>query len=541
MNAAVLPREADPARLSVPELKAALHDGQELALVDVRDAGAWTGGHLLFAVNAPFARLELVIGRLVPRLSTRVVLVDEREEVAHQAAERLRQAGYSNVAVLSGGTSAWAKAGYEVWIGRNTPGAAFGEVVEHEVQTPNISAVDLQKRFARGDVVLLDTRPRDEFENQRIPGALLCAGTELAYRVHALGLAPDTLVAVNCGGRTRAILGAQSLINLGIANPVAAVTGGTMEWLIANFAVERGPGKEAPHPGPEAIVLAREAAVRLAKAESIRSIDAATLKRFESEQATRTLYRFDVRTTEEYLAGHLPGWRSTPDGELFARIVKYIGTRGARVVLYDSAGVRDVLTASWLQQQGGFDVYVLEDRDAPLLEIGPEQQTILQPSGLPPAGSAAPWIDATTLNRVRLEGVVTVFDVELSTAYRRKHLAGAQFAQRYKLSEQRLPEGLIVVTSSDGVLARIVATELRTKTGRDVRALLGGTKRWVASGLPVESGGLTDTIADDWVGPGASAIEERNRKFREYLDWELSLVDQIRRDGDAPIRVHSHS
>ena len=58
--------------------------------------------------------------------------------------------------------------------------------------------------------------------------------------MHDLAPDPDTLVVVNCAGRTRSIIGCQSLRNAGIANEVVALKDGTMGWELAGFECERG-------------------------------------------------------------------------------------------------------------------------------------------------------------------------------------------------------------------------------------------------------------------------------------------------------------
>jgi rhodanese-related sulfurtransferase len=369
--------------IKVEELRDALAQDGEIAVLDVREVADYIPEHLLFAINLPLSRFELQADALVPRRSTRVVLVDDAGDLAEEAAAKFTSAGYRDVSALSGGTRAWARAGLEVYFGRNTPGVVFGEVLEHQLHTPNISASELQSKLqARDDVLVLDTRPRAEFEEEHIPGAIRCAGSELAYRAASLANSPDTQLVVNCGGRTRAILGAQGLINLGSENPVAALTGGTMEWVLAGFTLEAGPGRTAPLPKAEAAEEARRRAVDLADSNGIRQIDPETLQGFAAD-TERTLYRFDVRSTEEYLAGHLPGFRSTPDGELFSRVVKYIGTWGARVVVFDPEGVRDLISASWLIQQGGYDVYVLRAPLTGVLEVGPERSSVLRRSCRP--------------------------------------------------------------------------------------------------------------------------------------------------------------
>ena len=520
--------------INVQGLRAALADENEIAVLDVREVADYIPEHLLFAVNLPLSRFELQVDSLVPRRSTRIVLVDDAGELVAEAAEKLAAAGYTNVSALSGGTRAWKRAGLEVYFGRNTPGVVFGEVLEHQLHTPNVSASQLRAKLQAGDdVVVLDTRPRAEFDAEHVPGAIRCAGSELAFRAASLASSPDTQFVVNCGGRTRAILGAQGLINLGINNPTAALTGGTMEWLLNGFTLETGPGKSAPLPSAEAAAEARSRAQRLARAHEVRSIDLNTLREFEKD-TTRTLYRFDVRSSEEYQVGHLAGFRSTPDGELFSRVVKYIGTWRSRVVLFDSEAVRDLFTASWLIQQGGYEVYVLRAELAGVLETGPERTTVLR--GPEPI---APCVDVPGLQRLQSEGSVAVFDIDLSSGYGKRHIAGAAHSSRRRLPERSPKDGRpIVITSSDGVLASVAASELRKLTGLDVRALLGGTRAWIEAKGPTESGGAPADPDDVWKGPGSFPPGERETRMRAYLDWELSLAAQQARDPSSLIQIH---
>ena len=88
-------------------------------------------------------------------------------------------------------------------------------------------------------------------------------------------------------------------------------------------------------------------------------IDKATLEGWRAEAAERSLYVLDVRTPEEYEAGHLRGARSAPGGQLVQETDAHVATWGARIVLVDNDGVRATMTASWLKQMGWSDVAVL--------------------------------------------------------------------------------------------------------------------------------------------------------------------------------------
>ena len=347
-------------RVSPQALRAMLGDGRELALLDVREEGVFAKSHLLTAACLPLSRLELGLERLVPRRETRVVLCDDDETLAGRAAAAMRRFGWRDVSLLAGGVAAWKAAGHELFSGVYVPSKAFGEAVEHGCGTPRITAAELKARLdANEDVVVLDSRPMSEYEVMNIPGALDCPGAELVYRVHEVVARPETLVVVNCAGRTRSIIGAQSLINAGLPNRVVALQNGTMGWHLAGFELEHGQRRHAPAPSAAALEKARAAAARVAKRFGVRAIGVGELARLRAE-ASRTTYCFDVRSPEEYLAGHLPGFAGAPGGQLVQATDLYAAVRNARIVLADADGVRARMTGSWLVQMGWPEVYVLE-------------------------------------------------------------------------------------------------------------------------------------------------------------------------------------
>src|SRR3954469_23168837 len=235
-------------RVSARELKALLHDGAELALLDVREAGQFGESHLLFATPLPYSRLEIDVASLIPRKSVRIVICDDGEVgVADLAARRLESCGYSELAVLEGGTRGWEAAGYTLFSGVNVPSKLFGELVEHEYHTPRVSVTELAHMQAQHeDFVIVDGRPFAEYQKMNIPGGICCPNAELPYRIGEIAKNGNTKVIVNCAGRTRSILGAQTLINFGVPNPVYALENGTQGWVLADFQLERGASRRYP-------------------------------------------------------------------------------------------------------------------------------------------------------------------------------------------------------------------------------------------------------------------------------------------------------
>src|SRR5204863_7748442 len=143
-------------------------------------------------------------------------------------------------------------------------------------------------------VLIVDSRPIGEFRNMSIPGAFDCPGAELVYRVPDRVPSPEMLVVVNCAGRTRSIIGAQSLRNAGLPNPVVALENGTMGWELAGLELARGREETLPPPSPEGLARARAMAYRVAERFAIRRLDDAALSRFAHEAEQPTLYLFDV-------------------------------------------------------------------------------------------------------------------------------------------------------------------------------------------------------------------------------------------------------
>lgn len=242
-------RRTDPATLATW-----LGDGDELAVLDAREQGVFFARHLFHAVCVPLSHLELLLPTLVPRPSTRVVWCDDGSgDLADRAAVVSNALGWTDCHVLDGGTEAWAASGRELYAGVNVPSKAFGEHVEQAFGTPRITAPELRSLIDSGrDMVVLDSRPMNEFRTMSIPTGIDCPGAELVYRVKELAPDPDTLVVVNCAGRTRSIIGSQSLINAGLENEVVALENGTMGWELAGFEVARGDETHAPDPSEAA-------------------------------------------------------------------------------------------------------------------------------------------------------------------------------------------------------------------------------------------------------------------------------------------------
>lgn len=352
-------------------VRRALLARQEIAILDVREEAAFARGHPLFAAQIPIARIEAEARWRIPKPDARIVVYDDGEGHADEAAQRLRALGFGNVAQLAGGLGGWRCAGYELFEDVNSYSKAFGELVEHRRHTPSLIAEEVQALIReKADIAILDARRFDEYRTMSIPTGVSVPGAELVLAAAAVAPDPDTTIIVNCAGRTRSIIGTQSLINAGVPNPVYALRNGTIGWTLAGQGLEAGQERIAPEidiaGAEQARIKARNVAYR-AGVKRLTPDDLDALKK----DTVRTLYLYDVRQPAAYEAGHLPGFRNAQGGQLVQETDHYAPVRGARIVLSDDRGARADMTASWLAQMG-WEVYVLDADFANATQTGPD-------------------------------------------------------------------------------------------------------------------------------------------------------------------------
>jgi predicted metal-dependent enzyme (double-stranded beta helix superfamily)/rhodanese-related sulfurtransferase len=519
------------------DVRAVLLRREEIALLDVREEDPFAQCHPLFAANLPLARLQADAWRRMPRRDVRVVVYDQGEGLAEPAARLLQTLGYSQVSLLDGGLDGWVAAGGEVFRDVNVPSKSFGELVESVRHTPSLPAPAVQALIQQGaDMVVLDARRFDEYQTMSIPSGISVPGAELVLRARSLAPNPKTQIIVNCAGRTRSIIGTQSLINAGIPNPVAALRNGTIGWTLADQTLERGAsrrfGPVDEHQRQQAATSAREVAERA----GVRFIDRHALSRLLAE-SDRTTHLLDVRTPEEYHEGHWPGAASAPGGQLVQETDHTVPVRGARIVLYDNDGVRACMSASWLAQMA-WEVCVLEGVTLADLKESGAPEVLLPPT-------SAPLVRTTPIRLrewLQQPGTVVV-DMGASAAFVKGHIPGAYWLLRSRLDQDagQLPNATrVVVTCADGQASRYAVAPLlaRLAPGTCVSWLVGGTQAWQAAGYPMETGDtrvLSERI-DRYRRP-YEGTDNAREAMQGYLDWEFGLVEQLGRDGTHGFRV----
>lgn len=495
---------------SAEQVKELLSDTAEVAFIDIRETAQYGGGHPFFVSHVPYSILEARIGLFVPCHATATILLDGGDGVSERAAKHLEALGYQNIIILKGGVSAWADAGYALYEGISAPSKSFGEVVEHELGTVSITAEELKARMDAGgdDFIILDGRTPAEFNRMTIPTSTSCPNAELSLRYQAMLARPDQDIIVNCAGRTRSLIGAQTLNLLGIPNKIYALENGTMGWKLAGLELEYGAERSYPDEVSEDIVTeAKQKADELINDYDIPVIHMTTLAEWNNDE-TCTTYNYDIRTYEEYEAGHVEGFRHTPGGQLVQATDQWFATRNAKIVLFDNHMIRAVMTAIWLKGMG-HDAYVLN----------PDTVTELQHIG-------EFEIDVSGINFIDAEGIAnsdaTIIDVRSSEDYRQGHIEGATWSIRPRLGKV---SGEVIIIASELLTATYALKDL----GGEGYISLSEPEDWRAAGLNVIATPNTPADAEriDFMFHTHARHSGNMDHAREYLRWETGLMDQM--------------
>jgi rhodanese-related sulfurtransferase len=502
--------------ISPHDLKAAIHGDREIAVLDVREHGQYGEGHLFYASSCPYSRLEIDVVRLVPNRLARCVLYDDGDGVAGRAAERLAAIGYAHVEVLEGGAAAWSAAGYHLFKGVNLPSKTFGEVTEMRDHPPVISAAELHRwQKDRKNILVFDGRPFSEFRKMSIPGARCVPNGELLYRWDELVADPETTVVINCAGRTRGIIGVQTLRAAGVPNPVYALENGTQGWALSGLELDRGM-ESAFLP-----VASENAAWPLPASMGVSTVDTETARKWKNEEA-RTCYWCDVRTREEFDAGHLAGAVHAPAGQLIQATDQWVAVRRARIVLIDDNGIRARTAGFWLRRMG-HDVYVLKSGPDPEDLITGADDSV--PLDIPVA-----HISVAEARQRLASGELVAVDARPSMDFRAAAIPGSRWAIRPRMDRAlRGVEGGVVVIAADDAIGRLAAIEVAELAPGPVFILEGGFAAWRTAGLPVEPrpDDPSDQEAIDYLFFVHDRHDGNLEASRRYLAWEQGLLAEL--------------
>jgi rhodanese-related sulfurtransferase len=499
--------------------------GRQLAVLDLRTPAERAQGHVAVSAGLSLHDLEQHIAELVPNAATPIVLAGS-VDVDERGAALLERLGYRDVAVLDNGIDGWKSAGGRVYTGTNVRSKTLGEWIEHTYSTPTVESATVAAWQAAGDkIVILDTRTPAEYAHHHIPGGYNTGGgAEVTYRARQVIDDLTTKVVVNCQGRTRGIVGAQSLINTGIANPVFSLHNGTPAWEWAGQPLDVGAGPEAPAPVdvPQDVLAWARGTLADAGAEVV--TPALTQRWLDDE--TSTTYLLDVRSPGEYATAHHAAAVSAPGGQLVQATDDFVGVRRARVVLVDTADlVRSANTLQWLRflHDGPFAVVVFD----PTSELTRANRVTVPV----PAHRLVTWAE---LSQWDSRDGVRLVDLRSSDRYAAGHVPGSVHARREHLEEIAAHGDPVVLIGDEGFAAEYLAGEV----DGDVWVLDGGIGSVpdpLVTSDPRHAGAVVDRTGPPEFGP------ERDAWYTAYFEWELSLLRESEGDPffdfDAVVRT----
>lgn len=231
-----------------------------------------------------------------------------------------------------------------------------------------------------------------------------------------------------------------------------------------------------------------------------------------------------------FAIAHRPGFRSAPGGQLIQATDSYIGVMGSRVALMDDDGTRAVMAASWLIQMGWRDVVVLKDGlSGPLVRSTTDDGVV--------AGTIETVAPLALLSLTRSSMAVMIIDLSPRETFLRAHIPGSVWASRTDIDKSVRDfdnVDLVVITADRDDVSFEVARELGpVMTYSGLRVMQGGVHAWATAGLPTDRAAGAGPSSEE-AGKEAHFIA---RELRKYLTWEIGLVEQMARDGDAAFRV----
>ena len=520
-------------RFIIPEtLEFLLVSGSSLGVIDVREEGEFNASHIPAAVCVPRRVLELRIRPMFPYFGEQLVVCDDTGRRSETAARALQEMGYRRVAVLTGGVNRWFSEDRPTMWGINVPSKLFGEQVEVGERVPTWTAAELAGRMAAGaSVRIIDTRTPEEFRRFSIPGAECMPNVEIALRAEEISRgAPDTTIVINCGGRTRSIIGASTLRRMGVAN-VVSLKNGTSGWVLAGLDVEVGnPRVRLEPPSKVSLKFAERHARRIAREDGVRLVTAPQLIKFRKACGESTLYCIDVRTRAEYLEAHIPGFTWFPGGQAIQRSDDAVPLRTAPVIFCCDGIARAAITASWFRRMGYSTVMALVGgmdawrRGGGDLESGDSFEKPLNFSAIT---SHQNQISATELSRELADAATShVLFTGTSREFADGHIPGARWLSRSWL-ELKIAEicpdrnARIILTDGDGVTAVMACADLHRLGYVNYTMLRGGMPEWAAAGLELERGLAGVLVTPEDVLPAIPWRSHEN--MMNYLRWEEAL------------------
>jgi rhodanese-related sulfurtransferase len=515
--------------ISAFDLHQMLLKEENIVVLDPREEGLFSlSPHIFQSINLPYSRIEWRLFDILPKKKTRIIVASNDNSLDQKTINKLNEYGYTNTQKLKGGLQDWQKQGFYVYTGFNTPSKAFGEFIESQYHTPSISPEQLNEWLQqKKDIFIVDSRTPEEHVRGTIPGSTSVPGAELALRLPKMITNSQTTIIVNCAGRTRSIIGTQSLRNINIPNNVYALRNGTMGWKLAGFEIEKNSKKVTPTLDFKSKFPDDDLNNKILDKYGIATISWDSYKKFLFDDDDLATYLFDVRMLNEYHVGHPRGATYAPGGQLIQATDTFIANKSSRVILFDNFLIRSAITGSWLKQMGYKNVYQLNPDDKSI-EFTSEQS----PSFINQF-SCNELCEISAENLFKSRNSYLVIDLSYSKKFIQRHIDNAYWCVRSRLFEclsQLNSSKPIVLTSDEPVMIYLAGKEIKKLLSNEIYFLKGGNKSWFDANYPTSEGeiNLLTEINDSFIKPFEA--KNQNSSMKQYLEWEVGLVEKVSND-----------
>jgi rhodanese-related sulfurtransferase len=493
----------------VDDVKAAIDAGAYV--IDVREASEFEQGHIPGAVNIPIRTLAQNLDQVPTDQPVLVYCASGHR--AGMATAALRELGYDNVKAFSGGWKAWSEAGGEV----STEAGVAGSFTPKEIAPELLAAVDgflaaipegyyslgtvekLQEAIDNG-AVLIDVREESEFAEGAIAGAI---NIPLRTLVANLDQIPqDQPVVTYCASGYRSALANGILHSLGYDN-VRSFPGGYGAWEAAQGESGEVPAEVAAAVTSDFEIVAAVNAWLSALPEGYLAVG--KLDAFKDAIENTQPLLIDVRETNEYAEGHIPGAINIPLRTLTQNLDKVPADKP--VFVYCASGLRAGTALAALGLLGYDNVKSFPPGWKGWSEAGepaettPVEAVVVTPKEVNPEMLAA--VDEFLVNIP--EGYFSVgtvekmaeaigagalpLDVRETAEFEQGHIAGAPNIPIRTLAQnlESIPtDQPVIVYCASGHRAAISNAALHVLGLDNVRAFPPGYGAWEAAGEPTE-------------------------------------------------------
>ena len=498
-----------------------ISDKEEVAFIDVREIGQHTNGHPFFSISIPYSLFEFNIKILVPNKQTRVILIDNNNGISDLVYNIAHQMGYSNISIIEGGVEEWVSAGYKLFDGINVPSKSFGELIEKYFHTPSITAKELaQKQKNNENYIVIDGRPFLEYNKMSIPKSICCPNAELFYRVSSHIKDMNTEIIINCAGRTRSIIGAQTLINFGIKNKVKALENGTQGWFLSELSLEHNKNKYLEVLPND--IETQQLQKKVLKLINDLNIDLIDLKKAQQLiiDKKKSTFIFDVTTSKTI--NITPGTiMNVPGGQLIQATDKYIGVWKATVILVDDGDlIRAGTTSFWLKKMG-YEVYILKEG---LLKA----QTLKFTKEIDHKLIDLDFINLEDLVKIKKQ---ILYDIRSSKDFCKMRIKNSIWLNRAHLYREKIKtDDPIIIITDNLEKASLIVKDLKQKDkGAIIKVYKWNQNEIISypSVIDVTIETLSEQNNIDYNFHTHMRHDGNKEHAKQYLEWEINLVSKM--------------